>query len=118
MELPEDVLAIVRAYAKPRFTYFREYNGITKLLGKEWPALKEKLQTDPEPILPAVLAYQCALSSQIKFKQEMEILKASPSWYQSIMEESHRIIAEDMFWNLNCFLYKDKNDAQYIHLFI
>ena len=51
MELPEDVLAIVRAYAKPRFTYFREYNEILKVLGKkEWPALKKKLLTLKKPL--------------------------------------------------------------------
>lgn len=113
MELPEDVLTIVRAYAKPRFTYFREYNGITKLLGREWPALKEKLQTEPEPILPALLSYQSALSSQIKFKQEIEILKIIPSWHQSweLQRQYHnmgfyrRRDAEDRFWALNRLLH-------------
>jgi hypothetical protein len=113
MELPEDVLTIVRAYAKPRFKYFREYNGITKLLGREWPALKEKLQTDPEPILPALLAYQYALSSQIKYRQEMEVLRASPSWHESweLQNQSLNIVfyrtrdAENRFWTLNRLLY-------------
>jgi len=117
MELPEDVLTIVRAYAKPRFVHFREYNGIAKLLGREWPALKEKLQTDPEPILPAVLSYQSALSSQIKFKREMMILKISPSWHQS-WELQHRYHnmgfyrkrdAEDRFWALNRLLYSGES---------
>jgi len=117
MELPEDVLMIVRAYAKPRFTYFREYNEITKLLGREWPVLKEKLQTDPEPILSAVLDYQCALSSQNKFKQEMDILKTSPSWSQS-WEQQHQYHnigfyrkreAENRFWALNRLLYSGES---------
>lgn len=124
MELPEDVLTIVRAYAKPRFTYFQEYNRITKLLGREWPALKEKLQTDPEPILQAVLSYQCALSSQIKFKQEMVILRASPSWHQSweLQRRYHNIgfyrrrDAEDRFWALNRLLYSGGSFYNYTHL--
>ena len=113
MELPEDVIAIVRAYAKPRFTYFREYNGIIKLLGKEWPALKEKLQTDPELILPAVLAYQSALSSKIKFYQEKEIVRKSLSWQQNwdLQRQYYNIgfyrkrEEEDKFWALNHLLY-------------
>ena len=113
MELPEDVLTIVRAYAKPRFTYFREYNGITKLLGREWPALKEKLKTDPELILPAVLAYQSALSRKIKFYQEKKIVRESLSWHQNwdLQRQYYNIgfyrkrEEEDKFWALNRLLY-------------
>jgi hypothetical protein len=125
MELP---VVIVDAYADPQFAYFREYNEITKLLGKEWPALKEKLQTDPEPILPALLAYQVALSIQLKFNQEMVILLASPSWYEhenwpGINRYYNMGIhikgdAEDRFWELTCLLYSKGsfyNHTHFIH---
>lgn len=127
MELPEDVLTIVRAYAKPQFTYFQEYNGIAKLLGREWPALKEKLRTDPEPILPAVLAYQFALSSKIQFNQErvsraiqfnQDIdARRTLNWPQHWQEERSyyklsvylRKDAEDRFWALNRHLVKNES---------
>ena len=126
MELPDDVLTIVRAYAKPRFTYFQEYYGITKLLGREWPVLKEKLQTDPEPILPALLAYQVSLSSTIQFNRErvssaiqfnQDIdARRSLNWPQHWQEERRcyklgvylRKDAEDRFWALNRLLYTDE----------
>ena len=60
MELPDDVLVLIRQYTRPCFTYFREYNGLVKLLGKEWPALKRNLHADTA-ILPALLSYQHAL---------------------------------------------------------
>lgn len=61
MELPEDVLMIVRAFAKPCFKYFREYNQAVQVLGKnKWTPLKEKLLTDGEKIVPILLAYMDA----------------------------------------------------------
>lgn len=44
MELPDDVLAIVRQYSKPCFTHFKAYNEALRLLNmSEWPLLKEHL---------------------------------------------------------------------------
>ena len=61
MELPDDVLEIVRAYAKPWFTYFREYNRTLQIMGvKSLPKLKACLETDPERILPALHVYEVA----------------------------------------------------------
>jgi len=120
MELPEDILAIVLAYAKPRFTYFREYNGITKLLGREWPALKEKLQTDPEPILPAVLAYQSALSSQSEFNRD-RVSSAIRDRFSSAINfiqymDARRTLYFPQNWGKERILYKRgvylRNDAE------
>lgn len=59
MELPEDVLAIVREYSKPIFKYYKEYNHAIRLFGmKEWIVLKEKLHTEPEYVLPTLQIYQ------------------------------------------------------------
>lgn len=52
MELPDDVLQLVRAYAKPRFTYFREYHRACKRLRlHSFRNLKRCLLTNPERIL-------------------------------------------------------------------
>ena len=51
MELPDDVLYIIRAYSKPVL-----YKHVLKLLGLEkWTTLKEKL-LEPQ-VLPALKAY-------------------------------------------------------------
>ena len=58
MELPDDVLVLVRAYAKPYFKYFREYNRALHVLEKEeWEGLKNKLRTGGESVVPMLLLY-------------------------------------------------------------
>lgn len=74
MELPDDVLAIIRKYSKPVFLYYKEYNQAMKVFGiKAYPPLKEKLQSNPDVVLPALLAYQAAFLHRTlmeKLKQE------------------------------------------------
>ena len=41
-ELPDDVLAIIRAYSKPVFRYFKEYNEATRVLGYTFSIAKLK----------------------------------------------------------------------------
>jgi len=53
MELPEEILSIIREYAKPQFKYFREYNRARKLLRvHSFENLKKSLLKTPERILP------------------------------------------------------------------
>lgn len=55
MELPEEIVAIIREYSKPRFKYFREYKRMLQWTGRErWSTLKKLLD---ENTLPYVL--QC-----------------------------------------------------------
>jgi len=65
MELPEDVLGLIRDYSRPRFTHFRIYNQAVKVLEKDMVSLhvlKEKLQSDSaEKIIPVLTAYMEAL---------------------------------------------------------
>jgi hypothetical protein len=72
MELPEDVLRIIREYAKPRFTYFREYNRAVQVLGKDkWHPLKEKLQSHGDKIRPILIPY---LGAYIETKMRRQVL--------------------------------------------
>jgi len=58
MELPSDVLGIIRDFSKPTFKYFRQYNCALKVLEKEdWKSLKDKLMTDGESVVPMLLLY-------------------------------------------------------------
>ena len=53
MELPDDVLQLIREFSKPWFTYFREYNRALALMGRNsFPELKTCLLYHPEQILP------------------------------------------------------------------
>ena len=44
MEFPEDILRLIREYARPRMRFIHEYNEIVRLLGVEWYPVKKKLQ--------------------------------------------------------------------------
>ena len=119
MELPEDVLAIVRAFAKPRFTYFREYNKTLNILGKAaWPRLKEKLESEPASILPALLAYQMAVLRNKQFFKELMILRDKTSYDEGWEEHArfyHMIFytkkdVEDTFGVLIRLLHPEQND--------
>lgn len=63
MELPDDVLGIVRAYSRPAFKHYQVYNKAVKVLGiyGGWSTLKEKLEAETEGLIPALLVYQNAL---------------------------------------------------------
>ena len=61
MELPDDVLEIVRAYSKPLFQHYKEYNLVLRLLGVEsCPRLKQMLTFHTDFILPFILVYEKA----------------------------------------------------------
>ena len=71
MELPEDVLEIVRDYSKPVFKNFRVYNKALNLLGRsEWIELKQILQQDEA--VPEVLAYLDAFLSKQEAQQQLD----------------------------------------------
>ena len=59
MELPDDVLVIVREYSRPCFKYFREYKSTLRLCGfHEWSSLLHALKVNPERVLPAIRAHE------------------------------------------------------------
>ena len=61
MELPEDVLQLVREYAKPLFKYRALYKRILAIMGrKSCPELKTCLQYHPEHILSVLDAFEKA----------------------------------------------------------
>ena len=94
MELPDDVLGLIREYSKPAFKYFREYNRALKVLDKEeWKALKEKLIRDGE-VIPTLHAY---LESFIEL-QKAQIIH----WdYYRFQLMGHRLQQTDILDELN-----------------
>jgi len=58
MEFPDDVLAIIREYARPRMQFIHEYNHLVRLIGVEWQSVKRKLATpDAERVLEQFADY-------------------------------------------------------------
>jgi hypothetical protein len=53
MELPDDVLQLIREFSRPRFKYFREYNRARKRFQHVYfPDIKPCLLKNPLRILP------------------------------------------------------------------
>jgi len=103
MELPEDVLTIVRAFAMPRFKYFREYNHAVQVLGeKKCRALKDKLPTNGEKIVPILIPYLDAYLETKMRRQEVfnlvNPLKRVPFMnnYEYFKEREKRV---ELFWS-------------------
>ena len=74
MELPSELVSIVREYSKPLFRYSREYKQALTALGKdEWQALKEKLcSKDAEEVLQLIQDYVAAFLERHAADQELE----------------------------------------------
>ena len=103
MELPDDVLTLVRAFAKPRFKYFREYNHAIQVLGeKKWHPLKEKLQSNGYKIVPILIPYMDAYLETKMRRQEMlnflNPLKRVPFMndYEYFKERERQV---ELFWS-------------------
>jgi hypothetical protein len=72
MELPEDVLHIIRGFSKPRMRFYKEYRkGLTELgfsQDEHWNALREKLcTTDADLVYHAFLIYKNATLAVSRF---------------------------------------------------
>ena len=67
MELPAEIVSIIREYSAPCFKYFREYKSILRLSRfAEWVALKRALETNPDKVLPSLRAYETAQIEWLK----------------------------------------------------
>jgi len=55
MEFPDDVLQLIREYAKPWFTHYQLYKHVLALMGRtSFPELRTCLVYHPERILPVL----------------------------------------------------------------
>lgn len=68
MELPEDVLRLIREYAKPWFKYYREYQVVLKSYDlRSWKELRECLIHSPEWVLPSIREHEDAIKKMKHF---------------------------------------------------
>ena len=68
MELPDDVLQLIREYAKPWFKYFREYQAVLKSYNlRSWKELRECLIHCPDCVLPSIREHEVAIENMKQF---------------------------------------------------
>ena len=61
MELPHDVLQLIREYAKPWFKYHDRYKRFLVSMGlSSFPELRRCLHSHPEQILPTLVYFEMA----------------------------------------------------------
>jgi hypothetical protein len=74
MELPEDVLAIVREYAKPRFLYYKQYKeAMLDMELNDWPAVRKRLcDSDGADVLKQFLEYKDCYVETDKLKRKLD----------------------------------------------
>ena len=102
MELPEDVLKIVREFAKPCFTHYKHYKRSLVERGiHEDIALRNALQYYPEIILPVLVKLE---------KSRAEYLVVLHDYAGKSMNMSK----QQEFYNIREICCKD--DRQYTHL--
>lgn len=74
MELPADVLSIVREYARPRMPYYKEYKQVMLDIGlNDWPAVRKRLSdSDGAHVLKQFLEYKDCYVETDKLKQKLD----------------------------------------------
>jgi hypothetical protein len=99
MWFPPEILAIIREYYQPCFKYGILYKRILKLSRfREWPKLKEVLQSNPNKIMPFLLEYEKAQVEWLKvaFRQPYTN-KYEDEWYNcklSIRDRTYRTFVQ------------------------
>ena len=83
MELPPEILDLIREYSKPCFKYFREYNRIMRLMSfsDEWKELKKALRERPDQVLPRLLSYEKAQVEWLQVAGRPPTLYAKQHWF-------------------------------------
>jgi len=89
---------IIHVITQSDFKYVRFYEEATHLIGtKNWHGLKDKLQTDPKRVIPAVLAYQQTMFATKVVEQELNdhVLRCHPRTddypYLTMMADRYKI---------------------------
>jgi len=74
MELPDDVLRLIREFSRPRFKYHKEYNRALRLLSrKSFPELRDCLMNTPERIMHVLAAYEKSHLDHIQLYAEYNL---------------------------------------------
>ncbi len=94
MELPYEIVDIIREFSKPVNKHYIEYNRYVLIHG-EWSELKEAItgkQTDKiilDKIIMALVTYMNAVDAQRDAYRALDEIKLNPS-VQKLAEQDHR----------------------------
>jgi hypothetical protein len=123
MELPDDVLQLVREFSKPWFTHYKEYKHTLALMGRNsFPELRTCLVYHPERILPVLNefiqahmeslaardAYLPPHSKRVVYQNQMEYYRSR----RNVHASHEKVVRESKQWanlkQLQCTLMECK----------
>jgi hypothetical protein len=83
MELPTELVNLIREYSQPCFKYFREYNRMMRLMGftYEWKELKKSLRERPDQVLPRLLSFEKAQLAWLQVAGRPPTLYEKSYWF-------------------------------------
>jgi hypothetical protein len=120
MELPDDILGLIRVYSRPRFKHFRIYNQAVKVLDKKdmsFVDLKEKLEKDDQ-LVPVLVSYMEAVLQHKINKQSLNLYNDSRSFSTPVVSELIHLMGltacslkkeSQLYIKLICYLYGIKS---------
>jgi len=111
MKLPDEVLRIVRAYAKPRLRYPRTYKEVLRVLGmKRWPELMEKLSGQPGDPNHALSVVKTFLSVEDSCHRANLVYLQNPTEETKMMRDLVFKIKRPAYESLVIMIYGKKPD--------
>jgi len=106
MELPPELVHLIRDFSKPVFPHYRIYKEVLRTFGfKRWPLLKDALQQDSTRVL--VMEY---LSAHQEWKDHQRVMaehyrpKDEPFVYELFVTKS-KYLKQHKFRDLSIHLY-------------
>jgi hypothetical protein len=87
MELPDDVLCLVREYSRPLFKYTFEYKQYVRMHRKEWPELKKVLSgPNAEHVVATMVACMNAISLAQEAHKQYQYVPDKPDFVSRCAE--------------------------------
>jgi hypothetical protein len=81
MELPEDVLLLVREYSRPIFRFTSEYSRYVRMHRKEWPELKNALSgPSSDKVVTTMVACLDAISNAQEAHKQYQYVTDKPDF--------------------------------------
>jgi hypothetical protein len=107
MELPDDVLRLIREFSKPLFKYFHEYKLVLESFYlHSWEELRECLIHCPEKVLPHIWEHEDAIKKMDQFHLDKHLGNPRVN-YRDLMNQHHR--SSDAI-EYSVFEYHEVND--------
>lgn len=107
MELPDDALAIVRAFSKPWFNYFREYQLVlASFYLHSWKELRECLIHCPEKVLRHIWEHEDAINKMNQFHLDKHLDKPRVN-YRDLKNQHQRSSDAIEYVVFECFEVND-----------